>query len=64
MTALGVSLFVRAREFVLSRSQAQTTAEYALVLVAVALAAFAAYKALGNTVISLASGVDSTVTGA
>jgi Flp pilus assembly pilin Flp len=38
--------------------------EYTLVVVAIAVAVFGAYKALGNNVATLASGVDSTLTNA
>jgi Flp pilus assembly pilin Flp len=36
--------------------------EYTLVVVAVAVAVFGAYRALGNNIGSLANGVDSTLT--
>lgn len=42
----------------------QTMAEYALVLAAVAVIAFGAYKVLGNGIGSIASGVDSMLTSA
>jgi Flp pilus assembly pilin Flp len=38
--------------------------EYTLVLAAVAVAVYGAYRALGNNIGSLANGVDSTLTNA
>lgn len=55
---------VRARESVVRSTRGQTMTEYTLVVVAVAVAVFAAYLALGNNVATLASGVDSTLTNA
>ena len=49
---------------VVRRIRGQTMTEYTLILVAVALAVFGAYVALGNSVSSLAIGVDSTLTSA
>jgi Flp pilus assembly pilin Flp len=57
-------IFIRIREFAIRRIRGQTMTEYTLILVAVALAVFGAYVALGNNVSSLAIGVDSTLTSA
>ena len=57
-------MFIRAREFVVHRARAQTMTEYTLVLAAVAVAVYGAYRALGNNIGSLANGVDSTLTNA
>ena len=38
--------------------------EYALILAAVAVVAYGAYKVMGNTIGSLASGIDSSLTNA
>lgn len=56
--------FIYARESFLRRIRGQTMTEYTLVVVAVAIAVFGAYRALGNNVSSLASGADSTLTNA
>ena len=57
-------VFVGVRETALRRIRGQTMTEYALVLAAVAVAVYGAYVVLGNSVSSLASGVDSTLTNA
>jgi Flp pilus assembly pilin Flp len=57
-------LFIRARESVVRSARGQTMTEYALMLAAVAVAVYGAYKALGNNIATLASGVDSTLTNA
>jgi Flp pilus assembly pilin Flp len=54
--------YICACEALVRRKRAQTMTEYTLVVVAVAIVVFAAYRALGNNVSSLASGVDSTLT--
>ncbi len=54
--------FIRVREPVVRRIRGQTMTEYTLVVVAVAVAVFGTYLALGNNIGSLASGVDSTLT--
>ena len=43
---------------------AQTMTEYALILAAIAVVVYGTYKALGNNIGSLASGVDSALTNA
>jgi Flp pilus assembly pilin Flp len=57
-----MKIFIRVRESVVRNISGQTLAEYSLVLTAVAIAAFSAYRALGNNVGSLANGVDSNLT--
>jgi Flp pilus assembly pilin Flp len=42
----------------------QTMTEYALILAAIAVVVYGTYRALGNNIDSLASGVDSTLTNA
>jgi Flp pilus assembly pilin Flp len=64
MTDLTLRLSIRVREFAVRRFRGQTMTEYAMVLAAIAIAVFAAYKALGSSVSSLMTGVDSTVTNA
>ena len=59
-----IKTYICARESFVRYMGGQTMTEYTLVVVAVAIAAFAAYRALGNNVSSLASGVDSTLTNA
>jgi len=55
-------VYICAREALVHRRDAQTMTEYTLVVAAIAIVVFAAYRALGNNVSSLASGVDSTLT--
>ena len=55
---------VRVREYAIRRFRGQTMTEYALVLAAIAIAVYAAYKSLGSSVSSLMTGVDSTLTSA
>ena len=57
-------MYVKARERVVRFHRAQTMTEYALVLAAIAVAVFAAYKTLGSSISSLTSGVDSSLTNA
>jgi len=56
--------FIQIRERVVERSRGQTMTEYALILAAVAVVAYGAYKVMGNTIGSLASGIDSSLTNA
>jgi len=49
---------------VVSNPRGAATTEYALIIAAVALVVFGGYLALGRSVSSLASGVDSTLTAA
>ena len=57
-------VFVNVREHFVRFHRAQTMTEYTLVLAAVAVAVYGAYVVLGNSIGSLASGVDSTLTNA
>jgi Flp pilus assembly pilin Flp len=57
-------VFVNVRERFVRFRRAQTMTEYALVLAAVAIAVYGVYKTLGNSIGSLASSVDSTLTNA
>lgn len=61
---LAQRLFVRARETLVRNQNAQTMTEYAMLLMAIAVAVYGTYLALGNSVSSLASGVDSVITSA
>jgi len=61
---LVAKIFVKARERFVCLYRAQTMTEYTLVLAAVAVAVYGAYVVLGNSISSLASGVDSTLTNA
>ena len=56
--------FIYVREFIARKVDGQTMTEYALVLAAVAVAVYGAYKIMGNSIGSLASGVDSALTNA
>jgi Flp pilus assembly pilin Flp len=56
--------FVQMREAAMRKMQGQTMTEYALILAAIAVVVYGTYKVLGNSIGSLASGVDSTLTSA
>jgi Flp pilus assembly pilin Flp len=56
--------FVQMREAAMRKMQGQTMTEYALILAAIAVVVYGTYKVLGNSIGSLASGVDSTLTNA
>jgi Flp pilus assembly pilin Flp len=57
-------LFIGARESLVKRAKGQTMTEYALILAAIAVVVYGTYKVLGNSIGSLASGVDSALTNA
>lgn len=57
-------MFIRARESVLRELRGQTMTEYALILAAIAVVVYGTYVVLGNSIGSLASGVDSALTSA
>ncbi len=57
-------VFTYIRESVFSRMHGQTMTEYALILAVIAVVIYGTYRALGNNIGSLASGVDSTLTSA
>jgi Flp pilus assembly pilin Flp len=57
-------LFICAREFVFRNTRGQTMTEYALILAAIAVVVYGVYAAVGNSIGSLASGVDSALTSA
>ena len=54
--------FIRARESMVCTTRGQTMTEYALMLTAIAVVAYGTYRALGNGMTSVASGVDSFMT--
>jgi len=56
--------FIAVRESVLGRVSGQTMTEYALILAAIAIVVYGAYQVMGNSIGSLASGVDSALTNA
>jgi Flp pilus assembly pilin Flp len=56
--------FLMVRESVLKKISGQTMTEYALILAAIAVVVYGTYKVLGNSIGSLASGVDSALTNA
>ncbi|HLK86933.1 MAG TPA: hypothetical protein VKT27_10545 [Candidatus Binataceae bacterium] len=56
--------FIRARESMVRNTRGQTMTEYALILAAIAVAVYGTYKLLGNSIGSLANGVDSALTSA
>jgi len=57
-------MFIRARESMVRNARGQTMTEYALILAAIAVVVYGTYKALGNSITSLASSVDSALTNA
>jgi len=57
-------MFIRARESMVRNTRGQTMTEYALILAAIAVVVYGTYRALGNNIGSLASGVDSALTNA
>jgi len=57
-------MFIRARESMVRKTRGQTMTEYALILAAIAVVVYGTYRALGNNIGSLASGVDSALTNA
>jgi Flp pilus assembly pilin Flp len=57
-------MFIRARESVVRSTRGQTMTEYALILAAIAVVVYGTYRALGNNIGTLASGVDSALTNA
>ncbi len=61
---LMTKIFIRAREFAVRKTRGQTMTEYALILAAIAVIVFGAYKKLGNNIGSLANGVDSALANA
>jgi Flp pilus assembly pilin Flp len=56
--------FLKVRERFVRFHRAQTMTEYALILAAIAVVVYGTYRALGNSIDSLASGVDSALTNA
>src|SRR6266581_1582663 len=56
--------FLKVRERFVRLHRAQTMTEYALILAAIAVVVYGTYKALGNNIATLASGVDSSLTNA
>jgi Flp pilus assembly pilin Flp len=56
--------FLKVRERFVRLHRAQTMTEYALILAAIAVVVYGTYRALGNNIGSLASGVDSALTSA
>ena len=59
---LVTNAIVSVRERFIRFHRAQTMTEYALILAAIAIVVFGAYKLMGNSIGSLASGVDSDLT--
>jgi Flp pilus assembly pilin Flp len=57
-------LFVRIRELLARRLEAQTMTEYVMIVAAIAIAVYGTYVTLGNSVSSFASGADSVLTNA
>ena len=56
--------FLKVRERFVRLHRAQTMTEYALILAAIAVVVYGTYRALGNNIGTLASGVDSALTNA
>jgi Flp pilus assembly pilin Flp len=62
--ALAQVLFIRAREIVARRFQGQTMVEYALIIASIGVVAWGAYNLMGQSIGSMASGIDSDLTSA
>ena len=56
--------FIRARGSVVRNTRGQTMTEYALILAAIAVVVYGTFRALGNGITAVATGVDSTQTNA
>jgi Flp pilus assembly pilin Flp len=59
---LVTKIFIRAHESMVRATRGQTMTEYALILAAIAVVVYGTYKALGKSITSLGSGVDSART--
>jgi len=51
-----------ARELVLRKTRGQTMTEYALIIAAIAVVAWGAYNLMGQSIGTMASGIDSNLT--
>ena len=51
-----------ARELVLRKTRGQTMTEYALIIAAIAVVAWGAYNLMGQSIGTMASGIDSDLT--
>lgn len=56
--------FVRVREVMVRKRDAQTMTEYVMIVAAIAIIVYGTYVALGNSVTSFANGADSVLTSA
>ncbi|HZO81673.1 MAG TPA: hypothetical protein VFB33_08245 [Candidatus Binataceae bacterium] len=56
--------FIRTRERLVRLERGQDMTEYALIVAAIAIVVFAAYEIMGQSISTLASGVDSTLSNA
>ena len=56
--------YLKARERVARFQRGQDMTEYALIVAAIAIVVFAAYEIMGQSISTLASGVDSTLSNA
>ena len=56
--------FIKVREGAMRKMQGQTMTEYALILAAIAIVVYGTYRILGNSITTLANGVDSALTSA
>jgi Flp pilus assembly pilin Flp len=59
---LVTKMFIRVRESVVRKIRGQTMTEYALILAAIAVVAWAAYNKMGHNIGTMASGIDSSLT--
>ena len=51
-----------ARELVLRKTRGQTMTEYAIIIAAIAVVAWGAYNLMGQSIGTMASGIDSNLT--
>jgi Flp pilus assembly pilin Flp len=56
--------FVRVREAIVRKRNAQTMTEYVMIVAAIAIVVYGTYVALGNNISSFANGADSVLTNA
>jgi Flp pilus assembly pilin Flp len=61
---LVTKMFICARESVVRSRRGQTMTEYALIIAAIGVVVWAAYKRMGGNIGSMASGIDSNLTSA
>jgi Flp pilus assembly pilin Flp len=59
---LVIKLLLRGRESMVRKTRGQTMTEYALIIAAVGVVAWGAYRLMGQDIGTMASGIDSALT--